>query len=239
MASLRTLCDGEKAARKAEQARPLVKSRVMNILCAPVGVNQANCYVVYDDERRACAIDPGAEPETLQRHIEKEQLTLEAILVTHGHIDHIGGVKGLVEATGAPVYCAAEVAPVLQGIEECTAFGHAIPGVDPSLVKVVEDGDTLQVGSLVVKVISTPGHAIGSLTFEIGGHLFCGDLLFYRSVGRTDFPGGDFATLLDSVRKLAALYPASTPVHPGHYWSTTLGEELAENSFLGGLGNDG
>lgn len=93
----------------------------------------------------------------------------------------------------------------------------------------------LEVGSLSVKVISTPGHAPGSLTFEIDGYLFCGDLIFYRSVGRTDLPGGDFTTLLASVEKLARLYPASSPVLPGHQWSTTLGEELAENPFLRGL----
>jgi hydroxyacylglutathione hydrolase len=148
-------------------------------------------------------------------------------------------VKGLVEATGAPVYCGAEVAPVLEGIEECMAFGHLMPPVDPPAVKVVEEGSELKVGSLSVKVLSTPGHAPGSLTFEIDGHLFCGDLLFHRSVGRTDFPGGDFATLLGSIEKLAKLYPPSTPVLPGHNWTTTLGEELAENPFLGGLKLDG
>ncbi len=219
--------------------QPLVESRVMNILCAPVGINQANCYLVYDEQRRMCAIDPGAEPDQLLRHIAKEELSLEAILVTHGHFDHIGGVKGLVEATGAPVYCAAEVAPVLEGIEECPAFGQKMSAVAAEAVKVVADGDTVEVGSLSIKVLSTPGHAVGSLTFDIDGHLFCGDLLFYRSVGRTDFPGGDFATLLTSIQRLASLYPASTPIHPGHQWSTTLGEELAENPFLGGLEADG
>lgn len=211
----------------------------MNILCAPVGVNQANCYLVYDDERRACAVDPGDEAERLRRVVDKESLILEAILVTHGHVDHIGGVKGLVEATGAPVYCGAEVAPVLRGLEECSAFGYRVPAVDGSMVKVLADGDELTVGGLQVKALSTPGHAPGSLTFDIGGHLFCGDLLFYRSVGRTDFPGGDFATLLASVAKLARLYPPSTPILPGHNWTTTLGEELAANPFLGGLTVDG
>lgn len=90
-------------------------------------------------------------------------------------------------------------------------------------------------GDLRVLTIETPGHSPGDVTFEIGGHLFCGDLLFYRSVGRTDFAGGDFDTLLNSVAKLMRRFPPETPVHPGHMESTTLGEELKFNPFLRGL----
>ena len=97
----------------------------------------------------------------------------------------------------------------------------------------------MQVGSFEVKVVATPGHTPGDVTFAIDGHLFPGDLLFYRSVGRTDFPGGDFAVLLASVQKLAAAYPPETRVHPGHMQGTTLGAELAQNPFLRGLDVDG
>jgi glyoxylase-like metal-dependent hydrolase (beta-lactamase superfamily II) len=103
----------------------------------------------------------------------------------------------------------------------------------------VQDGATIDIGSFTATVIATPGHTPGDLTFEIAGHLFCGDLLFHRSVGRTDFPGGDFPTLLASVAKLVARYPGPTPVHPGHMQSTTLEDELRHNPFLGGLTNDG
>ena len=211
----------------------------MKVLCMPVGPLQANCYLVWEDDRVACAVDPGGEPERIAQRVRKEGLSLEAILVTHAHFDHIDGVKGLAEATGARVYCSALAVPILTGRQPCTATGLPVPALAPSSVHVVDDGAAVTVGSLAVKVIATPGHTPGDLTFEIEGHLFPGDLLFYRSVGRTDFPGGDFAVLLSSVGKLAARYPAATSVHPGHMQSTTLGEELEENPFLGGLDSDG
>ena len=207
----------------------------MNIICAPVGPLQANCYLVWDDSRQACAIDPGGEPESLVSLIAREGLTLRYILVTHGHFDHVDGVHGLAAASGARVCCSASVAPVLAGSEGCAATGYPVSGIDPEMIEIVDEDSELSVGELTITVIATPGHTPSDLTFEIGGHLFCGDLLFFRSVGRTDFPGGDFAELLASVGKLAGSYPGSTPVHPGHMQSTTLGEELAHNPFLGGL----
>ena len=206
-----------------------------NMLCVPVGPLQANCYLVWDAERRAGAIDPGGEPERLARLIAREKLSLEAILVTHGHFDHVGGAAGLAAATGAPVYCSNEVAAVLQGAEDCDATGMPIACVEGESVNVVAGRIHAGDGRLRVKVIGTPGHGPGDVTFDVDGDLFCGDLLFHGSVGRTDFPGGDFHALLTSVAKLAARYPATTAVHPGHMDSTTLGEELAFNPFLTGL----
>jgi hydroxyacylglutathione hydrolase len=207
----------------------------MKILCVPVGPLQANCYLVSDEESAACAVDPGGEPERLARLVEERGLRLEAVLVTHGHFDHVEGVKGLAEATGTRVYCSAQVQPVLAGSEGCSATGYPVPSLTGPAVEVVDDGARIGVGSLTATVIATPGHTPGDITFEIGGALFCGDLLFRRSVGRTDFPGGNFAQLLGSVARLVKLYPAETPVYPGHMESTTLGEELSYNPFLAGL----
>jgi glyoxylase-like metal-dependent hydrolase (beta-lactamase superfamily II) len=208
----------------------------MEIMCVPVGPLQANCYLVWDDEKKACAVDPGGEPERLAQIVARRGLDLEAILVTHGHFDHVEGVKGLAEATGAKVYCSAAVAPIVGGEKGCPASGYPIASVDPMSVQVVSDGTSFSVGALPVKVIATPGHTPGDVTFDIGGRLFCGDLLFHRSVGRTDFPGGDFARLLASVARLLAMYDADTPVYTGHMQSTTLGDEAAFNPFLSGLG---
>jgi hydroxyacylglutathione hydrolase len=211
----------------------------MKMLSVPVGPLQANCYLVWDEKGRGFAIDPGGEPDRLSRLAERENVVVEAILATHGHFDHVAGVKGLAEATGAAVYCSPTVAPVLTGSAGCSATGIPIPAVEQNVVHSIDDGAEVSVGQLVVRVISTPGHTPGDLTFEIGGHLFPGDLIFYRSVGRTDFPGGDFAQLLASISRLVSSFPKSTPVHPGHMQSTTLGEELAFNPFLGGMNAGG
>jgi glyoxylase-like metal-dependent hydrolase (beta-lactamase superfamily II) len=210
----------------------------MYMRCLPVGPLQANCYVIWDDDLHACAVDPGGEPERIARYLTDEGLTLQAILVTHGHFDHSEGVQGLAERTGAKVYASVQAAPVLTGPGGCDATGYPIPSIEPEALQVVEDGAVVTVGAFTVNVIATPGHTPGALTFDIAVHLFCGDLIFHRSVGRTDFPGGDFPTLLASVAKLVKLYPESTPVHPGHMQSTTLGEELKYNPFLGGLKAD-
>jgi hydroxyacylglutathione hydrolase len=211
----------------------------MDILCVPVGPLQANCYLVSDDAGVACAVDPGGEPERLARLAEKKGLRVEAVLVTHGHFDHVEGVKGLAEATGAKIYCSSQVQPVLSGSQGCSATGYPVPAVGAPAIQVVSDGEKVSVGDLTVTVIATPGHTPGDVTFDIGGALFCGDLLFRRSVGRTDFPGGNFPQLLASVARLVRSYPAEAEVFPGHMESTTLGEELAHNPFLASLKADG
>jgi hydroxyacylglutathione hydrolase len=207
----------------------------MEVLCVPVGPLQANCYLIWDEAKVACAVDPGGEPERLSRFVQTRGLRLEAIFVTHGHFDHVEGVKGLAEATGAQVYCSSQVRPVLSGSQGCSATGYPVPSVGEPLIEVVEDGSTVTVGNMTVTVIATPGHTPGDVTYEIGGSLFCGDLLFRRSVGRTDFSGGDFAQLLGSIARLVKLYPAAAAVYPGHMDSTTLADELAHNPFLASL----
>lgn len=207
----------------------------MNILTVPVGPLQANCYLVSDGDGAACAVDPGGEPERLARLAEERELRLSHILLTHGHFDHLAGAAELAQATGALVACAAGTAPMLRSPDDYIPFPGfgGVPGREPDVV--LADGDTLTVGALTVTTIATPGHSPGDVTYEVGGALFCGDLLFYRSVGRTDFPGGDFDTLLASVRRLVDAYPADTRVFPGHMQPTTLGEEVAHNPFLRGL----
>lgn len=211
----------------------------MKILCVPVGPLQANCYLASDDQGRTCVIDPGGEPERLVRIAKEQNLGLTHVLLTHGHIDHLGGAGALARLTGALVGCTADTARLLRHPDPMMSIpGYEdLPGYEADLI--VSDGDLIQIGALTVGVIATPGHSPGDLTFHIDGHLFCGDLLFHGSVGRTDFPGGDSAILLSSVKKLVDAFPESTVVLPGHNEGTTLGAELAHNPYLTGLGRRG
>jgi len=161
------------------------------------------------------------------------------VLVTHGHYDHVEGVAGVAEATNAKVYCSEFASQVVLGDQGCSATGLPVSSLAADQVVVVNEGSELRVGSLRVKVLSTPGHTPGDLTYEISGALFCGDLLFRGSVGRTDFPGGDFGALLASVRRLKEQYPVDTVVYPGHMEETTLGDEMDHNPFLRELRTDG
>jgi hydroxyacylglutathione hydrolase len=209
------------------------------MLCIPVGPLQANCYLVWDDDRRACAVDPGGEPQRLAELVLRNGLTLDGILVTHGHFDHVEGVSGLAKATGAKVYCSAAVLPVLAGAQGCSASGMAVPVVAEGIIIWVSDGASIPVGNLAIKVIATPGHTPGDVTYDIEGALFCGDLLFCGSVGRTDFPGGDFGQLLASIGRLVEVYPPETRIYPGHMEETSLGQETKHNPFLTELRSHG
>ena len=206
----------------------------MDIHCVPVGPLQANCFLVNDSAGVACAIDPGAEPERLAGLLQEWGLTLTHILLTHGHFDHLNGAAELAEVTGARIVCHEGVVPMLADPAAYIPFPGftGAPGRQPDLL--VKEDDLVEVGSLQARVIETPGHSPGDVTYEIEGHLFCGDLLFYRSVGRTDFAGGDFETLVASVQKLVDRYPPATPVHPGHMQDTILGDEERANPFLAG-----
>jgi glyoxylase-like metal-dependent hydrolase (beta-lactamase superfamily II) len=190
--------------------------------------------LVSDSNGRACAIDPGGEAERLAEIAKQRGLEVTHVLLTHGHFDHLAGSVELSRLTGASIGCAPEVAPMLREPDLYIPFPgfEGVPGKEPDLV--LQDGSVVQVGDLTVNVVATPGHSPGDTTYEIEGQLFCGDLLFFRSVGRTDLPGGDFEVLRASVQKLMERYPPETKVFPGHMQATTLGEEAAGNPFLGG-----
>jgi hydroxyacylglutathione hydrolase len=204
----------------------------MKILTVPVGPLQANCYLVVDDDGTTVAIDPGGEPERLADTVEREGLRLTHVLLTHGHFDHLAGAAQLSEATGALIACSAGTAPMLREPDDYIPFPGfgGIPGREPDIL--LSDGDVITTGELHIETITTPGHSPGDVTFAIDGALFCGDLLFYRSVGRTDFPGGDFDTLLASVQRLMERFPGPTRVFPGHMQATSLQDELRSNPFL-------
>ncbi len=202
-----------------------------------VGPVQENSYIVRAgaDATRALLVDPGDEPERLQRAIDALGVEIEAILVTHCHFDHIGAVAPLARATGAPVYCPEIERPLLADITSWTPPGFGpFESHDPE--HTLAGGERLSLAGLDIDVIFTPGHSPGHLTYAVRSPthpaLLSGDVLFQGSVGRVDLPGGDWATLERSIETLLKAYPPETIVYPGHMGVTTLARERDTNPFL-------
>jgi glyoxylase-like metal-dependent hydrolase (beta-lactamase superfamily II) len=190
----------------------------------------SNCYVVRAEQGPADAavIDPGDDPTPLLPELARLGVQTAGILVTHTDVDHIGGVAALAEGTGAEVWAPAGEVEALRAGE--TRGGMRVAPHDPA--HVVSGGDTISVAGIAFEVVDVPGHSAGHIAFFADGQLFSGDLLFAGSVGRVDLEGGNWDTLLDSVRALLERFPGDTVVWPGHGPATTLGRELQTNPFL-------
>jgi len=200
-----------------------------------VGPVQENTWIARQDGAdKALLIDPGDEPQTLLKALEELQTTPEAILITHCHFDHVGAVAELARHTGAPVYCPAGEVFILENINDFVRFPGFGPFESYSPEKTVSDGDKLTLAGFEIDVIGTPGHSPDHVTYSIPQEkaIFSGDVLFQGSVGRTDLPGSDHATLMRSIATLLDTLPDETGVLPGHMGPTTLGEERATNPFL-------
>ena len=200
-----------------------------------LGPIATNCYVVRtsDEASEAVVIDPGGDAAELGRELERLGVTCAGILITHGHWDHLGGVADLADATGAPVYMAAEERIALERIND---FAPAELPLRPYTPDVLLEGDeTLDLAGISFQTLRVPGHSPAHLAYYAEGCLFSGDVLFAGSVGRTDLPFGDWDTLVASIRLLADRFPPETVVYSGHGPETTLGDELARNPFLAEL----
>jgi hydroxyacylglutathione hydrolase len=200
-----------------------------------LGPIATNCYVVRtsDEASEAVVIDPGGDAAELRRELERLGVTCVGILITHGHWDHLGGVADLADATGAPVYMAAEERIALERINDFAPAELPLRPYTPDVL--LEGNETLDLAGITFQTLRVPGHSPAHLAYYADGCLFSGDVLFAGSVGRTDLPFGDWDTLVASIRLLADRFPPETVVYSGHGPETTLGDELARNPFLAEL----
>jgi hydroxyacylglutathione hydrolase len=211
---------------------------VIDVGMFTVGLVQENCFLVRPEGgERAVIVDPGDEAPRLLQAIEDAGVTLDAILLTHTHFDHVGAVAPIARETGAPVYCPRIEVPVLQDVMAYVPWPGFGPFESWDPEETVQGGEVLELAGLTLDVIHTPGHSPGHVTYAVRGEpaLFSGDVLFQGSVGRVDFPGGDGPTLLRSIAMLLERYDDEARVYPGHMGLTTLGAERASNPFLTAL----
>jgi glyoxylase-like metal-dependent hydrolase (beta-lactamase superfamily II) len=201
----------------------------------PVGMLQCNCSVFGDETtREAMVVDPGDEIESILTVLARHGLTVKSIVITHAHIDHIGGAQKLKRVTGAPVYMNAADDELRRHMEVQAAWLN-MPAPETAEVDVeARDGDRLQVGATEVHVLHTPGHTQGSISLYMPGEgkLVAGDTLFRDSIGRTDLPGGDSPQILRSIHEKLMPLPGETIVIPGHGGLTTVQREKEFNFFL-------
>ncbi len=203
----------------------------------PVGPLQCNCSIIGDETtHEAMVIDPGDDIEDVLAIIRQNKLEVKQIIITHAHIDHVGGAMKLRAATGAPILLNQNDYALLKMLDvQASWLGMTTPG-EVAIEASVADGDSLHAGTLNATVLHTPGHTEGSvcLYFPAEKLLIAGDTLFARSIGRTDLPGGSFEKIIRSLRDRVMALPDDTVVIPGHGPRTTIGEERVENPFLKG-----
>lgn len=205
----------------------------MHILTLPLGDYQTNCYILYcKSQKEAIVIDPGFEGDKIINTLNKYDLTVEAIIATHGHGDHIGAIPKLKD-----YYPKAELMIGFKDqdhLKDCRLSLINLMGGEISLQadRLLHEGDLIEVGDLILHVLETPGHTQGGISLWTDGHVFVGDSLFLGDVGRTDLPGGSFETLERSIREKLYVLPEKTRVYPGHGPATSIGREKKGNHFV-------
>lgn len=203
---------------------------MLNIHTLTLGSYQTNCYIVHTDDPHTCVIiDPGFDAPAILKKTVESGLSVDAILLTHGHFDHVGAVEEIVAATGCKLWM--HESDWSQFPSPVTTFFYPLANCDFTEVQFCEDGEMIHAGGLDFQVLHTPGHTPGSVCFLCEEVLFSGDTLFARSCGRTDLPGGDPKQIRESLRRLAGL-DSSLTVCPGHAESTTIALEKRYNPFM-------
>jgi len=197
------------------------------------GPLETNTYLVADEKAgEALVIDPAGGVAPIVARLTELGVKLKAIVITHGHFDHVSGNRALAEATGAPILAHQSDANLFSKAEETADFFLVKAENSPPPDRFLQEGDEVTVGAYSLRVVHTPGHSPGGITLAGDGKAFCGDLVFFGSVGRTDLPGGSQEILRESIRSKIATLPEDTVLYPGHGPETTVRREKAHNPFF-------
>lgn len=206
----------------------------MKVVRIPAGIYAANCYLVYsENNKEAIVIDPGGDVDDIIAQIENLGLDIKYIILTHGHGDHIGGVRELKKYKNVPVAIHKDDEDLLNDGEKNLSSIMAMGTIEETADILLNEGDKIHFGNLTGKIIHTPGHTPGGITIEIDNGLFTGDTLFAGSIGRTDLLGGCFEKIISSIKDKLLIYPDDTIVYPGHGPTSTIEKEKRFNPFLG------
>lgn len=205
----------------------------MELMRIPAGIYAANCYIVYSENTKdGIVVDPGGDADHILETIEKNKLNINHIILTHGHGDHIGGVTELKNALNVSVMIHEEDAEMLRNGEINLSTTMAMGSVEIEPDKLLKDGDIIKFGDLEAEVIHTPGHTKGGICLKIEDILITGDTLFAGSIGRTDLSGGNYETIISSIKEKLMVLSDNIEVFPGHGGPSTIGRERVRNPFL-------
>lgn len=205
----------------------------MIIKTLAVGPIMANCYIVgCESSKQAAVIDPGDETDKILMALAEARLTVKYILNTHGHFDHVGGNRRMKDATGAELLIHSDDTRMLESLPQAAAAFGLSAESSPPPDRTIAEGDTITFGDITLRVLHTPGHSPGGVSFHSNGAVFVGDTLFAGSIGRTDFEGGDFNTLISSIKNKLFPLGDDVTVYTGHGPTTTIGQEKQMNPFL-------
>ena len=205
----------------------------MKVIRIPAGIYAANCYIIYSETTKdGIIVDPGGDADLILKTIEENYLNINHIVLTHGHGDHIGGVMELLDILNVPLLVHEDDVDMISDAKMNLSNIMPIGEVELNPDKVLKDGDIIPFGDLEAEIIHTPGHTRGGICIKIEDNLITGDTLFQGSIGRTDLEGGDYDTIIKSIKENLLIFPDNTIVWPGHGVQTTIGSEKINNPFL-------